>query len=430
MNLKRAADAFGTPAYLYDRSDVRSAHADLRRALPGPSVLYYSLKANPHPDLAAALARLGCRAEVSSSGEISAALLAGFAEPDMLMTGPGKTCAGIGDALRRGLRRFSVESPGDIERVGTLAREHGCEAECLLRVNAEQSVAGMGLTMTGTASQFGADASWVLAEPERFLAIPGARVTGLHLYMGTNIEDPSVLAATLSASIELAGRIGPVLASSLKEVDLGGGFGLPYARSGRRPDYAGLGAELEPALDTSLPGWRQAKPLVSFESGRYLVGGCGTLVCRVVEVKPSKGRTFVILDSGVHHLGGMSGLRRLPRVVPQLVTEHVTDGASARLPMHDCVVTGPLCTPLDTWSDGVDLPELRPGDVVAVPNVGAYGLTASLIAFLGHPPAAEVVFDGDQVVSASRLALERVPAALRRQHAGIRCRRAPTKEAR
>ncbi|HEY2577781.1 MAG TPA: type III PLP-dependent enzyme [Streptosporangiaceae bacterium] len=402
---------FGTPVYLYDCSEVRSAHAGLRRALPGASVLYYSLKANPHPDLAAVLARLGCRVEVSSVGEIETALRAGFAASDVLMTGPGKTCPDIGYALRCGVRRFSVDSPGDLERVGTLAREHGCEVECLLRVNAGQPVAGLGLTMTGTASQFGADASWVLAEPERFRAAHGARATGLHLYMGTNIEEPSVLAAALSASIELAGRLSPVLGSNLREVDLGGGFGLPYARRGRRPDYAGLAAELEPALDANLPGWRHAEPLVSFESGRYLVGGCGTLVCRVIDVKRSKGRTFIILDSGVHHLGGMSGLRRLPRVVPELVA----DGNSAGPLMHDCVVTGPLCTPLDTWSDGVDLPRLRPGDVVAVPNVGAYGLTASLIAFLGHPAAVEVTLDGDQVISASRVALERVPVALVQQ---------------
>ena len=77
--------------------------------------------------------------------------------------------------------------------------------------------------------------------------------------------------------------------------------------------------------------------------------------------------------------------------------------------MDDCVVAGPLCTPLDTWSQGVRLPRLRPGDLVAVPNVGAYGLTASLLGFLCHRPPVEVVVDGATVVAASRLELTRVP---------------------
>lgn len=403
MNPRAIAGSFGTPAYVYDRADVRRACAGLRRALPQPSVVYYSLKANPHPDVAAALAELGCRAEVSSVGEVETALAAGFTPPDILMTGPGKTRADVVTAVRRGVRRFSVDSPIDLDRVGEAAEEYDCAVDCLLRINADDPVPGMGLSMTGTASQFGADTAWVLAEPERFRDRGPARVTGLHLYMGTNIESIDVLARQLSTSIEVAGRLRSVLALRLSEVNLGGGFGLPYAKRGERPSFAGLATCLEPVLDETLPGWRDGAPVVTFESGRYLVGGCGTLVCQVTDVKVSKGRTFVILDSGVHHLGGMAGLRRLPRVVPDLLLPDAGDDW-----VDDCVVAGPLCTPLDTWSDGVRLPRFRPGDVVCVPNVGAYGLTASLLAFLGHSPAAEIVVDGEDVVSASRLALDRV----------------------
>jgi diaminopimelate decarboxylase len=88
----------------------------------------------------------------------------------------------------------------------------------------------------------------------------------------------------------------------------------------------------------------------------------------------------------------MSGLRRLPPLVPHLVSEQ--DGAGAA-ELGDVMVTGPLCTPLDLWARTARLPRVRPGDVLAVPNVGAYGLYASLVAFLGHPLPVEVVVDGD-----------------------------------
>lgn len=404
MNAEHVARRYGTPTYVYDRGEVRAAYAQLDAALPAPSALYYSLKANPHCDLGAQLATMGASAEISSAGELRSALEAGFDARETLMTGPGKTPELLAAAVARGVRRFSVDSPADIDRLDAVCRSRGVTARFLLRVNADTPVPGMRMTMTGAPSQFGADASWLLAEPERFASRDRAALAGLHFYTGTNAEDPDALVLQLATSIELAGRLRSALGLRLDEVNLGGGFGHPFARAGARPDLRRLRRHLEPLLDTHLAGWRDRAPLASFESGRYLVAASGRLVCRVVDVKRSKGRTFVILDSGIHHLGGMSGLRRLPRIVPELVGPRNGDA------IFEATVTGPLCTPLDTWGVGVRLPTLRPGDVVTVPNVGAYGLTASLLAFLGHDPPCEVVVDGHEVVSATRLTLSRVPA--------------------
>ncbi|PHX44526.1 hypothetical protein AO263_18585 [Pseudomonas sp. NZIPFR-PS5] len=107
------------------------------------------------------------------------------------------------------------------------------------------------------------------------------------------------------------------------------------------------------------------------------------------------------MDSGINHLGGMSGLRRLPPLNPYLVTKQ-QEG-----PTTPFIVTGPLCTPLDSWSRNAPLPALRTGDALTVPNVGAYGLYASLIAFLGHPTPIEVVVDGGRVAHISQLELIR-----------------------
>lgn len=402
MSFSEFAELWGTPAYVYDVADVRLAHAALRAALPTPSRLYFSVKANPHPDVAAEFARLGCRAEVASRGEVQAAVEAGFDPGEILMTGPGKSVADISVALTSGVRAFSADSPADLGRIASLAAERGVEARCMLRVNTETPVPGMGLAMTGTPSPFGADVSWLMSRPELFRGRLGARVVGLHLYMGTNIGDLDTLAEQFVTSIRLASRLREALRIPLEEVDLGGGFGMPYARAGGRPSFESLPSRLLPVLDKELPGWRDGRPVISFESGRYLAGGCGHLLCRVLDVKVSKGRTFVVVDSGINHLGGMSGLRRIPRIVPDLITARDRDGR-----LTDCAVVGPLCTPLDAWSVGVDLPRLLPGDVVAVPNVGAYGLTASLLAFLGHPAPTEIVVDGATVVSASRLAVSR-----------------------
>ncbi|MGI5499286.1 type III PLP-dependent enzyme [Lentzea sp. CA-135723] len=400
---RQVADLAGTPAYVYDLDAVEAAHADLRRALPDPSILYYSLKANPHPAVVGALARLGCRAEVSSDGEVDAALAAGVPPEQVLLTGPGKSAAVLEHAFARGVTRFSVDSPTDLRAVGEHAARHGTEAKCLLRVNADEGVAGTGLTMTGTASQFGADASWVAADPGAFLGHAAATVTGLHLYMGSNFVDEDALARQFEVAVDLAATVAGRL-GRLEEVDLGGGFGAPYAHRGERPRFPGLAARLTGLLDRRLPGWRDGEPVIAFESGRHLVGDSGVLVARVVDVKRSKGELFVVLDTGVNHLGGMSGLRRLPRLAPDVVPVGAGEPGEVT-----ATLVGPLCTPLDTLGRGLRMPAVRPGDLVVVPNVGAYGLTASLLGFLGHSPPAEVVVRGDAVLDVSRLRLVRLP---------------------
>ena len=194
-------------------------------------------------------------------------------------------------------------------------------------------------------------------------------------------------------------------------LNLGGGFGAPFARAGDLPRFGALAAALTALLDEGFPGWRGGRPRIAFESGRYLSGTCGSLLTRVLDVKESHGRPVIVLESGINHLGGMSGLRRLPPIVPELSDPARTDAETGSRMLHDAIVAGPLCTPLDTWARAADIPAAQPGAVVRGPNVGAYGLSASLLAFLGHPPPREVVVDGGEIVEVSELALVRqVPA--------------------
>ncbi|MEV3970176.1 alanine racemase [Streptomyces sp. NPDC050698] len=384
-----------TPAYIYDLAAVRRNHAMLRGALPQESGLYYSLKANPHPLLLAELRRCGARAEVCSTGELRAAIEAGWPAADILYTGPGKRDAELAEALDRGVLLFSVDTPHALDQLDRLARERAVTARALLRVNDDQPVPGQGLAMTGVPSQFGADTSWILDEPERFARRSHTDVAGLHLYMGTNLMRAEDLLAQFTRSVRTARRLTEALAPygmRLDVLDLGGGFGAPFAKAGTTVDLSALRPRLGALLDTEVPGWRTGATEVVFESGRYLVGTAGTLVTSVLDVKRSHGQDVVVLESGINHLGGMSGLRRLPPLQPHLVTGPAADDGA----LLSAMVTGPLCTPLDVWARTAELPALRPGDRVAVPNTGAYGLYASLVAFLGHPLPAEVVHDSER----------------------------------
>ena len=399
---QQVAALFGTPTYVYDLDAVAAAVDELSGWLPEPVTLFYSVKANPHPDVLAVLCERGCAAEVSSTGEVEAVVAAGFEPSCCLYTGPAKTFDELATAIDGGVRRFSAESTTELHRLSRVARSTGRDLECVLRLNSALTNGATGLRMTGTASQFGIDLGSSPPNGDD-LRVPGVDVVGVHFFAQTNCASGTELAAEFRAHIRVARQLSDRWAIPWTLLDLGGGFAAPYACPGRRPEYPLLADAITEALDEAFPRWATTMT-VAFESGRYLVGCAGRLVCSVVDVKTSAGTTFVVLDTGVNHIGGMAGIGRIlaARVTP--------DGAAWGDPAGSAVkLVGPLCTPADILNGALRGDRPRVGDLVGIPNAGAYGLTASLTAFLSRPAPAEVAVRGRSVVSHSRIGIHRTP---------------------
>ncbi|MET7685507.1 type III PLP-dependent enzyme [Streptomyces sp. NPDC005423] len=400
------ARRFGTPLYVYDLERVRAARDDLFRWLPEGFEVFYAFKANPHVDLVRAL-RSGqgpaCKAEISSTGELAAALEAGYPGSDILYTGPGKTPEELVEAVGRGVRTFSAESLSDLRHIGEAALAYRTVVDCLLRINSATASATTSIRMTGAPTQFGIDSETVAGCAQELTSVPGTRVVGLHLFSQSNARDEAALIEELTHTISVAAAIQDDLGIALKVVDIGGGFSVPYAQQGGRAAYPKLRGELEASLDVHFPGWRAGSPRLAVESGRYLAGDSGTLVTRVANVKVSRGKKFVIADAGINTFGGMSGLGRLLPVSVHVEADAGTEKAS---------LVGPLCTPGDVLGRQIELPAgLQPGDLLSVPNTGAYGPTSSLLMFLGRPAPVEVAVDGAEVVSVTRIEHVRTPTA-------------------
>jgi diaminopimelate decarboxylase len=391
----------GTPTYVYRLDEVRRAVARLSAILPEGVRIYYSVKANPHPLLIAEAARAGARVEVSSTGELGAARAAGVSAANCLYTGPGKTAAELEYATRSGVRAFSVESLTDRDRLAGTARS---AVDYLVRLNMAGSRSPSGLRMTGAPSQFGVDWTELERTPELLEPREGADPAGFHLFSATNIGDGAALAAELTGNVAAAAQAARRFGFAPRVVDIGGGFGAPYMVPGEPVDYPGLREALAAALDRSFPGWRAGEPAIAVEAGRYLMAAAGTLLTTVLDVKTSGSATYVVCDAGVNVLGGMYGIGRL--VAPKAQPSGHGDGEET------VQLVGPLCTPLDVLNRTARLDRPRVGQVLEIPNVGAYGLSASLVGFLGRELPAELVLDGDQVVDLRRLELRARKLAL------------------
>lgn len=359
--------AEGTPVFVYDRAIVAARIAKVRAAFPGVA-LHYAIKANPLPALVDWLGGQVDGLDVASAGEMALAARTGL---PIGFAGPGKRDAELAAAIATGAT-VSIESAGELERFASLG---GCTA--LLRVNPDFELKGSGMKMGGRGTPFGIDADQVAGVAARAAAL-GVRITGFHVYAGSQTLSAAALIDAQAATVALAVRLAGESGFALQTLNLGGGFGIPYFANDITLDVAAVGAAL-PAL----PGTR-----LILELGRYLVGESGVYLTRVVDVKISRGTAFVITDGGMHHQLAASGnlgtvIRRNYAIV------NATRFAAPATATYD--VTGCLCTPLDRLGERVALPETQVGDLIAVFMAGAYGASASPTAFLGHPPAREVL---------------------------------------
>lgn len=377
-----AAEAGDTPLFVYDINIVVSRIARFRAAFPGVG-LHYAIKANPFPPLLASMAPLVDGLDVASRGEMVRALTV-MPPRGLSFAGPGKRDGELAAAIDQGVT-INLESEGEADRALAIADRLGLTPRLAVRVNPDVELRGAGMKMGGRASPFGVDAGRAAALVRRIVAA-GAQWRGLHIFAGSQSLDAQAIADTQAATLALAARLSAEAGVAPPLVNLGGGFGVPYHAGDRPLDVERIGAALTAALE-SRPAIL-ADSRFALELGRWLVAEAGVYLTRIVDRKESRGESFLVCDGGLHHQLAAAGnfgtvvRRNYPLALAGAVDAQPTEIVS---------VVGPLCTPLDRLGDRVALPRAAVGDLVAVFLAGAYGATASPAAFLGHPPATELL---------------------------------------
>lgn len=392
------AARFGTPLYVYDRHVLDRRWALLRSTLPPEFAIAYSVKANPNPAILRYFLGKGAELEIASAGELGQALGAGAAPDRILFAGPGKTEAELELALARGIGEIHVESELEARRVVAIATRLGVRARAALRVNPAAEAQGGAMRMGGKPAPFGVDEEAMDPVLDLLCGTPAVEFRGLHLFMGTQILDHSVLVRQYRRGVHIARQVALRLGRPLATVDFGGGLGIPYFTNETELDMSKLGEEVR-GLMAEIEG----DPLFAgtrflVEPGRYLVGEAGVYVSRISDIKVSRGKTFYILDGGMNHHLAASG--NLGQVIKRNFPIAVVNRLDARA-VQVAEVVGPLCTPLDTLGREVPLARAEVGDLVGIFQSGAYGLTASPVGFLGHALPAEVLAGGGRAEATS-----------------------------
>jgi diaminopimelate decarboxylase len=384
--LSRLAARVGTtPFFAYDRALLDRRIDELRAALPRRVQLSYAMKANPMPAVVQHVSGRVDRVDVASALELRTALDTGLAAERISFAGPGKAPAEIRQAVAAGII-VEIESSTELGRVIAAGDDLGLTPSVAVRVNPDFAVKGSGMRMGGGPQQFGVD-SELVPQVLRDATAAGVDLVGFHVFAGSQNLNAEIIVEAQRRTVDLVARLAVDLPGPVRYLNLGGGFGIPYVDRDRPLDLAvvaaGLHELVEGPLAAELP---DADPVV--ELGRYIVGECGVYVTRVLDRKVSRGRTYLVVDGGMHHQLAASGNfgQAIRRNYPLVVGNRVDDD-----PAGSATVVGCLCTPLDLLGDDVELPDAGIDDLVVIFQAGAYGLTASPTAFLGHPAPAEVL---------------------------------------
>jgi diaminopimelate decarboxylase len=361
VNLADLAASVGTPFYCYSTATIERHYQVFTHAFADVSALVcYAMKANSNQAVVKTLARLGAGADVVSEGELKRARAAGIPPHKIMFSGVGKTAQELALAIDEGILCVNVESEPELELLSSIAQQKGRSVQVSLRVNPDIDARTHVKIATGRAeNKFGIPISHAREVYARAAKLPGLRATGVDMHIGSQITDLAPFDdafALLSEFVRTLRGDGHAIA----HLDLGGGLGIPYREDNEPPPHPDAYAAMVKRAT------RDLGCTLIFEPGRLIVGNAGILLTRVLYLKRGETKTFVIVDAAMNDL-----------IRPTLYEAHhdvrPVREADPGTPRIVADVVGPVCESGDFLALDRDLPEPRPGDLLAIMSAGAYG---------------------------------------------------------
>jgi diaminopimelate decarboxylase len=395
--LLAAAETMGTPLYVYDLDAVQERLARLRSAFGSQFGISFAIKSNPNLALLNALAPLVDSFDVSSFAEVERAVAAGCEAERITFCGPGKRPEEVRRAVKLGIGALVVESLHEARLADSFAGEQGTCQTVLLRINPATSPRAFGVNMSGKPSQFGIDEEEMEEAVDALAALSNLDLAGFHIYSGSNSLSLEGLAENFAILTDIFRRAVAHWGGRLRKLVFGAGFGVPYLPDDEELDIAALAEQVLPRIADLRREPAFAATRMELELGRWLVGPCGWLLSSIIGAKTSRGTDIRICDAGFNnHLAAYGMMGSVIRRNWRIANISNPDGEAGRY-----TVVGPLCTTIDTLATKLELPALAIGDVIAIENSGAYGLTSSPTRFISHPEPREAMLVGDQLTDVS-----------------------------
>ena len=382
--LATLAEPYGTPLYVYSATTILQRLADFQNAFHSvPHTVCYSVKANSNVNILRLLAREGCGFDVVSGGELERVLVADRrAARKVVFSGVGKSREEMTAALKAGILLFNVESESELWVLAECAAQSRKVARIALRVNPDVAADTHPYISTGLRKhKFGvpirnARELYAKASVSRYL-----KVAGVSVHIGSQITDIAPFAEALARVAALVREL-RADGHRIDYVDAGGGLGIDYQKL--TSDFAHYAARYARAVANPLRG---LKVHLLLEPGRAIVGPAGVLLTSVIYRKENGGKHFLVLDAAMNDLIRPALYGAYHEIVPVVQSE----ASTAKMEAID--VVGPVCESGDFFARDRDLPRVEEGDLLAILDVGAYGM-ALASNYNSRPRPAEILIRG------------------------------------
>ena len=358
VNLAGLAQTVGTPFYCYSTATLERHYRVFAGAFADvPSLICYAVKANSNQAVIATLAKLGAGADVVSGGELKRALAAGVPPDKIMFSGIGKTAAELAFALDKNILCVNVESEPELDLLSAIAAGKGRTVNISVRVNPDVDAKTHAKITTGKKdNKFGIDYDEARAIYREAAKLKGIQAIGVAVHIGSQLTD---LAPFRAAFARIAKLVEVLRADGhdIRRLDLGGGLGIPYRDETPPPPsaYAAMVRETVGHLGCELV----------FEPGRLLVGNAGVLVTKVLYVKETAERRFIIVDAAMNDLMRPALYDAWHDIMP------LTDTKGGKLITADIV--GPVCETTDIFAKDRQIAAVAADDLLAFASAGAYG---------------------------------------------------------
>ena len=394
VQLLELAEEYGTPLYVYSRSQILENFNALNVAFGETDhVTCYALKANSNPSILKMLAESGAGADVVSGGELFLALKAGFSPQKITFAGVGKREDEIEYALKENIFSLSAESLQELQLISLVATRLKVTARVSIRVNPDIDAESHPYITTGLKqNKFGIEAGKIEETFKAAFSLPSLSVQGIHTHIGSQITrvEPFVAAAKFVTEWVTRLREGGI---GITHVDFGGGIGVPYGNVLRNEalpvdDYPENSVPPpEQFISSVLPILRESGCALWIEPGRSVIADAGILLTKVLYTKENSSKKFVIVDGGMTELLRPSLYSAYHQIVPVALDTYV----------HEKVdVVGPICESGDFLAKDRTLPKTKQQDLLAVMTTGAYGFVSSSNYNARLRPA-EILVNGERV---------------------------------
>ena len=353
-----------TPFYLYSENDIlQNCQSILNHSKKTGLTPCYALKANYNPSILKTIKNTGFGADVVSGGELYFALKAGFEPDKIVFAGVGKTEEEIEYAIKSNIHSINIESESELNLVNNVANRLKKNIKVAIRINPDIDPQTHPYISTGLHyNKFGVSKEIALNLFKKSKELSFVSAEGIHVHIGSQITSVTPYIDTAKILLDFVKKV-QHLGIELTFLDLGGGIGINYK------NQLSIDGNERVFINKILPGILQelksTRLKLYMELGRSVIGSAGLLITKVIHVKKTANKKFIIVDAAMNNLIRPSLYQANHQILP--VVKNDTNSNQ----LVDIV--GPVCETSDFLAKDRELPELKQGDFIAITGAGAYG---------------------------------------------------------